>query len=104
MRRKLTLSKHSEPIYRLLFGLKNKLTGATGQKAFENSGDREITGWLRLRGVGPNGEALVVAKIEVKMRLENYPGWSKDATFPEVKLEVINNTLNDLIDSNVLVA
>ena len=45
----LTLKDHSEPIFRLLFGLNQKLTGLTGQQPFENLGDREITGWLRLR-------------------------------------------------------
>ena len=58
----LTLKDHSEPIFRLLFGLNQKLTGATGQQPFENLGDREITGWLRLRGVGSAAEALAIVK------------------------------------------
>lgn len=101
----VTLKDHSEPVFRLLFGLNQKLTGVTGQQPFENLGDREITGWLRLRGIGAAGstsETLANVKVEVKMRISDYPGWTKDATKPVVAFEVISNTFNDLIDDGVL--
>lgn len=101
---KLTLQQHSEPIFRLIFGLKDKMTGATGQQPFSNSGDRQISGWLRLRGIGKDGEALVLAKVEVKLRVQEYPGWSRESTKPVVSCEVIGNALNDLVDDEVLVA
>jgi hypothetical protein len=100
----LTLKDHSEPIFRLLFGLNQKLTGLTGQQPFENLGDREITGWLRLRGVGSAAEALAIVKVEVKMRISDYPGWSQTAAKPVVEMEVIANTLNDLTDDAILAA
>lgn len=99
-----TLQQHSEPIFRLLLGLNQKMTGATGQKIFENTGDRQITGWIRMRGVGKAGEALVLAKIEVKLRLSDYPGWSRESTKPVISCEVIDNDLNDIIDDEVLTA
>ena len=100
----LTLKDHSEPVFRLLFGLNQKLTGLTGQQPFENLGERAITGWLRLRGVGSAAEALVISKIEVKLSISDYPGWTREAARPVVACEVITNTLNDFIDDAVLTA
>ena len=99
----LTLKAHSEPIYRLLFGLPSKLTGATGQVPFSDRGERSITGWLRFRAVGTNGEALVIAKVECKLMLQSYPDWNgNSAARPVVRMEVKGNTLNDLIDDEIL--
>lgn len=99
-----TLKTHSEPIFRLLFGLNQKLTGATGQTPFENLGERQITGWARFRGVGGSGQALVIAKLEVKLSLMEYPDWNgSSAVRPIVRLQVKSNALNDLIDDGILV-
>lgn len=100
----LKLKSHNDLIFQLLFGLNNKLTGATGQQVFENRGDRSITGWVRLRGKARGGTDIVLTKIEVKLSLKEYPGWTKDTTYPVVRFEVIDNALNDMIDTDILAA
>lgn len=100
----IELENHSEPIFRLLFGMKQKMTGTTGQRIYAHRGDRSINGWLRLRGKNQDGTDMIVAKIEVKMMLKSYPGWKVDAPYPVVRFQVKNNALNDIIDTEVLAA
>lgn len=101
----LTLKAHSEPIYRLLFGLNQKLTGLTGQTPYEDKGERSITGWVRFRGVGTNAEALILMKVEAKLMLLEYPDWNGQAAArPVVRLDIKDNSLNDLIDDEILTA
>lgn len=100
----ITLKNHNDLIFQLLLGLKQGLTGVTGQEPYENTGDRKIVGWARMRARAGTTTDKILMKFECVMRIQNYEGFrGESATRPVVRLEVLSNGLNDIIDDEITV-
>lgn len=78
---------HSEPIWRMLMGLKNPAVNGVAQAPFAES-RRYIEGWLKVQGRGTDGTDRIVMNVYGRLSLDGTPKWSKDPTKPALKFKV----------------
>lgn len=83
---KMSLKCHSEPIWRLIWGFKNKIVNGTPQTPF-GSKKRYVEGWLIFEQRAGDGVTKMNAAIYGRLRLDAAPKWSKDPTKPAVRFE-----------------
>ncbi len=61
---------------------------------------REIYGWITFSAKASGG-SLIDGFIWGKLTLQEYPGFSKDATKPVLRFQKLDSTLNSLTPTNV---
>ena len=94
-----TLKNHSEHVFRLLFGAPAEIVDGTAFKPFDVQ-TREIFGWINFQARG-GGNTLLDGFIWGKLTLQDYPGFSKDATKPVLRFQVLESTLNQLTPASI---
>ena len=83
---------HSEPYWRMLLGLNNKIVDGTAQTPFANK-RRYIEGWLKIQGRAQDGADRVVMNIYGRLTINDNPKWSKDATKPALKFQKLYSSI-----------
>lgn len=94
-----SLKSHSEPVYRLLFGSAAEIVDGTPFIPFESS-KREIKGWISITSKS-GGQTKFEMLIWGKLTLQEYPGWSKDATKPVLRFQKLDSPLNTATPTNI---
>jgi len=95
-----SLRDHSEQVFRLLFGKEGgAIVDGTAFTPFEDT-RREIRCWLHLQAKS-NGNTNIDMFQYGKLTLEEYPGWSKDYTKPQLKFQRLSSPLNEITPSAI---
>jgi hypothetical protein len=97
---KLSLRDHSEPIFRMIWGLTAPVEDGTPVAPFANK-DRFVKGWLNFTLRGQDGQDRIVAALYGKLRMDANPTWSKDPTKPAVKFQVLYSPIAAIVPDQV---
>jgi hypothetical protein len=98
---KMTLKCHSEPIWRMILGVKAKLVNGTPQTPFANK-DRFVEGWLNIEQRAQDGVARTLMVIYGRLKIDANPSWSKDPTKPSVRFEILTSSIAS-VEPNAIV-
>lgn len=89
---KASLKCHFEIIHRLIWGAAAKLANGTPVSPFVKK-DRFVRGWINIQLRAEDGTDRMVAALWGKMRLDANPVWSKDASKPAIRFEVVRSPI-----------
>ena len=98
---KFKVRESSELFMRMMLGFPAIIVDDAAQVPFTET-RRFIEGWIKVQGVGEDGDDRVVMKVYGKLKLDENPKWSKDPTKPGYKFEVAANAIATAIPSNII--
>ena len=97
---KFVTKDHSEPFWRLLMGTPAAIVDDATQVPFSEP-RRYVEGWLKIQGVGDDGNDRIMLHVWGRLSIDSNPKWSKDATKPALKFQKFFSSASTILPTGI---